>query len=535
MDTRTPGRYLRRLLHDQRAAFTQALAFCVLFSLSRALLPAAIGQGIDEGVIGGDQAALLRWGAAVLGLGVLIAAAGALRDRTAFRAKFGASYTVLRDVTRHASRLGAALPAKASAGEVMSIGAADVTRIGVAFETAARGSGAAVAIVTVVAIMITTDLRLGLVVLVGVPVIAVLVSLMIKPVHARQQHLRDQQAALTSLAMDIVDGLRVLRGIGGEDVFADRYRAESQRVRRAGVRVAAAEALAEGAKLLLPGVLVTVVVWLGARSVAAGDLGAGQLLAFYGYAMFLAESLNRVTRTVSDATRAHVAAGRVIGLLNAESDLTPGTRPPVHGTLADPESGLTVPPDLFVGVACATPAHATILANRLGRYDNSRTTYAGTRSRDLDLSTFRQRVLVAINDDHLFTGPLTEVADGRAFASAHAGDNTDATDTVVSAGREFSGGQRQRLRLARALAADPDVLILVEPTNAVDAHTESRIAKAIAEHRRGRATVVFTTSPILLTQVDHVAYVEDVVVAEGPHHDLLTHPGYRALVTRQED
>src|SRR5690606_35546613 len=103
-------------------------------------------------------------------------------------------------------------------------------------------------------------------------------------------------------------------------------------------------------------------------------------------------------------------------------------------------------------------------------------------------------------------------------------------------GREFSGRQQQRLRLARALLADPEVLIRVEPTSAVDAHTEARIAERLAAARAGRPTLVCTTSPLVLDRTDHVIYVEDGRVrAEGTHRDLLTTcPPYAATVTRGE-
>ena len=102
------------------------------------------------------------------------------------------------------------------------------------------------------------------------------------------------------------------------------------------------------------------------------------------------------------------------------------------------------------------------------------------------------------------------------------------------AGR-FSGGQRQRLVLARALAADPEVLVLVEPTSAVDAHTEARIADRLRDHRAGRTTVVTTTSPLMLDRADEVVFLADGrVAAVGPHRELLheseTAP-YRAVVT----
>ncbi len=107
---------------------------------------------------------------------------------------------------------------------------------------------------------------------------------------------------------------------------------------------------------------------------------------------------------------------------------------------------------------------------------------------------------------------------------------------IAEGGREFSGGQQQRLRLARALVADPEVLVLVEPTSAVDAHTEARIAARLAASRAGRTTVVCTTSPLVLDRVDEVAFVVGGrVVATGPHRALLAaEPRYAATVTRQE-
>jgi ABC-type multidrug transport system fused ATPase/permease subunit len=129
-----------------------------------------------------------------------------------------------------------------------------------------------------------------------------------------------------------------------------------------------------------------------------------------------------------------------------------------------------------------------------------------------------------------------------ALGIASAGDVLEALpdgldSEVAERGRSFSGGQRQRLVLARALVADPEVLVLVEPTSAVDAHTEARIADGLAAARTGRATVVCTTSPLLLDRADKVALVAGGrVVAEGTHRNLLdTEPRYRAVVTRGEE
>jgi ABC-type transport system involved in cytochrome bd biosynthesis fused ATPase/permease subunit len=101
-------------------------------------------------------------------------------------------------------------------------------------------------------------------------------------------------------------------------------------------------------------------------------------------------------------------------------------------------------------------------------------------------------------------------------------------------GRNLSGGQRQRVRLARAVHADPEMLLTVEPTSAVDAHTEAAIAERLVAAREGRGTVVATTSPVLLDRADVVHYLVDGrVAATGTHRSLIAdEPGYRELVTR---
>ena len=125
------------------------------------------------------------------------------------------------------------------------------------------------------------------------------------------------------------------------------------------------------------------------------------------------------------------------------------------------------------------------------------------------------------------------------LTAAAAGDIVDGlsngtASVVETQGRNLSGGQRQRIRLARALHADPEVLLAVEPTSAVDAHTEAAIAQRLPVARAGRTTLVATTSPALLDRADVVHYLVDGrVAATGTHRTLLdSEPGYRALVTR---
>jgi len=162
-------------------------------------------------------------------------------------------------------------------------------------------------------------------------------------------------------------------------------------------------------------------------------------------------------------------------------------------------------------------------------------------------------VLVVDREPQLLAGTITEAVDtpdfrtdtdgGRpsvdeALEAAAAGDIVDGLPEGLSTelpemARTLSGGQRQRIVLAAALRADPEVLVLDEPTSAVDAHTEALIAKRLHTIRRGRTTVVFTTSPLMLEQADHVVFVDGSVRAQGVHQNLLaTVSSYRDVVTR---
>ncbi|HEX6872518.1 MAG TPA: ABC transporter ATP-binding protein [Micromonosporaceae bacterium] len=548
--------YLWWIVRLQRRTVLLGITTGVIWMVAQALMPAVIGQAIDAGVAGQDADALLLWAGALLGLGVLQAAAGVIRHRCAVFNFLSAAYRTVQLTVRHAGRLGATLPKRLAAGEVVSIGTTDIRHIGNAVDILARGTGAVVAIITVTVILLNASLVLGLVVALGVPVMMAIVALFIRPLHARQQAQRELSGALTTRAGDIVTGLRVLRGIGGEATFSARYRTESQRVRQAGVRVARVETWLQGAELLLPGLFVAMVTWLGARLAVAGELSIGQLLAFYGYAVFLLFPLRTLTETAHKLTRGHGAARRVVRLLSLTPELAdPATAAPApdpaRSNLVDPDSGVVIRPGRLTAIASATPEDAAQIADRLGRYTDSEARLDGVALTDLEVATVRRLVLVADNDARLFSGRLRdELGRGRAIAhermaaalrAANAEDIIAALpeglDTeIAEQGREFSGGQQQRLRLTRALLADPPVLILVEPTSAVDAHTEARIAARLADSRTGRTTVVCSTSPLVLDRADHVIYVESGrVVAEGAHRDLLDSSSrYAATVTRGE-
>ncbi|MFI5832385.1 ABC transporter ATP-binding protein [Micromonospora sp. NPDC051300] len=555
-DARSATRYLVWLAGRHPVYFGGGITLGVIWMLAQALVPAAIGRAVEAGLAQRDPDALLRWALALLGLGLVQAGAGILRHRCAVHNWLGAAYRTVQVTVDATNRLGAALPRRVAAGEVVSIGTSDIEHIGGAIDITARGAGSVVGIVTVAVILLDASLPLGLVVVLGVPLLMALVGLLIRPLHHKQAAYRESTGRLTARAADIVSGLRVLRGVGGEPVLAARYRERSQALRADGLRVARVESLLQAAQILLPGVFVVLVTWLGARFALRGEITAGQLVSFYGYTAFLVSPLRNLTEAADKLTRGHVAARRVVRLLRLAPEFTDPARPvPVPagpGELVDVRSGLVLRPGRLTALAATAPQDAAEIADRLGRYVDGDVTLHGVPLRDVALATVRERILVADNDAQLFSGVLRAELDPHdradratveaALVAASATDVVEALPggldgAVAERGREFSGGQRQRLRLARALVADPETLILVEPTSAVDAHTEAQVADRLGAARPGRTTLVCTTSPLVLGRAEHVVFVEDgKVVAEGRHEDLLaTEPRYAATVSREED
>lgn len=553
-DLRSPWRYLLWMAARHRRLLLLDSVFNVMWSGGLALTPAVIGQAINTGLVAKDQTALVRWGLVVVGLGIATALSALLVECLELRLKVEPAYETMRLVTRKACELGTTVDRKSSAGDLVTVGVSDISLIGQTLEVGARGVGGAVAFVVVATLMLVASWQVGLLVLIAVPAILFVTTRLARTLRSRQSRLRTQQRELTDQAVDIVRGLRVLRGIGGEELFSGRYRDGSQRLRSVALKQARASAFLGAARTFLPSLLLAGVVALAAELVLTEQLSAGQMVAFYGYATYLVVPINRITFAVSKAMQGHVAAANVIRLLRTEPDVGPGPESgavPGTGVLADPDSGLRVPAGGLTAVVCSAGESAA-LADRLGRYVESGATYAGQPLAGLPLAGVRERILVTTADEHLFAGALRRElnpggrpdgsgSDDQLWAAVDAAAARDIVeamperlDTQVAAGgREFSGGQQQRLRLARALMADPEVLVLVDPTSAVDANTESRMAEGMERLRRGRATVVFTTSVLLLHRADHVVLVLDgTVAAEGSHESLMADARYRSLVER---
>lgn len=573
-DARSGPRFLRWLFRNQLPGQIKSLAWGLLHFASVASIPFCVGIGV--------QAAVDRSGGRLALAGGLMALAcvgNAVGDTFLHRAAvtnwITAAARVQQLLARRTATLGSALTRRVAAGEVVAVSTGDVEKIGWFVEALSRFTAAVVTIVLVCVGLLVYQPALGTVVVVGLPLLALAVLPLLPHATRRADVQREKAGRATELASDTVAGLRVLRGIGGEELFLDRYRRASQEVRHAAVRSARMWSLIAAIQVLLPGILLITVVCYGVHLARQGRIAVGELVTVYSSVMLLAYPLRHFEEIAMAYSFSRPSAKRAARVLSLERAVdaagTPGPKGPARperpsGDLYDPATGLLAPAGRLTAVVCGDPDAAGHLAERLGGHAahapnaarNGSVLLGGVPLDELPLDTARGSVLVQDKDPVLLSGTLRElldvpasgaVATREALAAAQCGDvlaalvqgSLDAADPMdaqlTERGRSLSGGQRQRLSLARSLVTDPEVLVLDEPTSAVDSHTEARIAESLRELRAGRTTVVFTSSPLLLDRADQVVFLHDeTVVAVGGHRELVrTEPRYRAAVTRETE
>ncbi|MFF3848271.1 ABC transporter transmembrane domain-containing protein [Streptomyces sp. NPDC002328] len=553
-DCRGGSRYLWWLVRRQPGRAVAGAVLASVWMVLMASAPYLLSKAVDEGLEPGDTAALAGWTAALFVVGAVNAWVSIMRHRTMTRLRMDANFRTVKVVVGQAARLGAALPRRVGAGEVVTVGVGDVGTIAGSLTVIGPGVGSVVVYVVVAGLLLSVSPLLAGVVLLGMPVLAVLVGPLMARLQGAEGEYRERQGVLTARIGDLAGGLRVLNGLGGKGLFADAFARDSQRLRAQGYRVGSVTSWMQALGVGLPTVFLAVVTWLAARLAAQGELTVGELVSVYGYVAVLVGPVSFLVDLGYELSRGVVAARRVVRVLRTEPDPDIGTAdaPAEPSALYDPASGVRVAPGRLTALVGARPADTAEVVDRLGRYTPSDVTWGGVRLDSVALAQVRARILVADNEADLFAGSLHEVVDGRrerapeavtrAVRAAAAEDVVqglpEGLDSPVAAqGRSLSGGQRQRVRLVRALLADPEILLAVEPTSALDAHTEAAIAERLRTARAARTTVVTSTSPLLLAHADTVHYlVNGKLTATGSHRELLeTEPGYRALVARDAE
>ncbi|MFE4214184.1 ABC transporter transmembrane domain-containing protein [Streptomyces sp. NPDC056844] len=568
-DVRSGPRFLLWLGLGQLTGQLKSLSWGLMHQCAIAGLPLGVGLAV-QAVVERSGRDLAFAGVLIVALGVLIAVGDTMLHRTAVTNWITAAARVQQLLARKTAELGSALTRRVAAGEVVAVSTGDVEKIGWFVEALSRFAAAALALVLICVGLVLYLPSLGVLVAVAVPALALAVLPLLPRATRRADVQREKAGHATELASDTVAGLRVLRGIGGEELFLGRYRRASQEVRKAAVRSARMWALISAIQVLLPGVLLIALVWYGATLVQDSRIEVGQLVTVYSAAtlmLFPLRHFEEIAMAYSFSRPSAQRAVRVLSLKRSDQASTLEAQVP-EGDLYDPVTGLLAPRGLFTAVVCGDPDEAGRLADRLGGHaepdeDASgpvpSVLLGGVALDELPLGSARTAVLVQDKDPVLLSGTLRELLDvpssgavaaDDALAAAQCADVLDAlaqasvdadgdpmNTRITERGRSLSGGQRQRLALARSLVTDPEALVLDEPTSAVDSHTEARVAAGVKRLREGRTTVAFSSSPLLLDLADRVVLLHgDTVVAAGTHRELLRdEPRYRAVVTRETE
>ncbi|MGN9757640.1 ABC transporter ATP-binding protein [Streptomyces sp. SD31] len=557
----TGGHVLRGAIRRQRRRLVTASLLGMTHQTCEALVPVVIGVIIDSAVATGSTGALLRRLLLLAALFLVLSTCYRTGARITESAGEKAAHELRLELgTRVLDPRGGA-DADRLPGELTSIATNDAKRVGGAVTVLPYGAAALAALGVSAVLLLRISVPLGLLVLLGIPPLLWLGHRISRPLEQRSETEQERAAHASGVAADLVAGLRVLKGMGAEAAAVSRYRQTSQNSLAAALRAARSRAGHEGAVLALTGVFIAAIGLVGAYLAMRGSISVGDLVAAVGLAQFLLGPFQLLTFVNAEFAQGRASARRIAEVLAAPAAVEPGGATP-----ADPVAGgirlrgvvlgalrgidLDLPAGSLTGIVTRDPAGANDLLHCLAREtDPAAGTIEldGVPLTDLDPDALRRLILVAPHDADLFESSLldnvragadTAEADLEPALAASAADDVarllpEGVNTVLAErGRSLSGGQRQRVALARALAAERPVLVLHDPTTAVDTVTESRIAARLRDVRRGRTTVLVTTSPALLAMTDRVVVLDEgMVTAEGSHAELVTaDDNYRALV-----
>ncbi|WP_433065486.1 ABC transporter transmembrane domain-containing protein [Dactylosporangium sp. CS-033363] len=542
-----PGHLLRAALWARRRDLVLATVLYSSHQLGEAMVPVIIGAAVSEAVDHGSPAGIALW-LGVLGADfLLLSTSYRFGARASVRAKQHTGHTVRMWLTERVVQPAGGV--RNSPGDLLSRASSDTSRVGAYAGQAASAVAAAVVLLVSVVLLLRFSVLLGVISLAGAAALLAAQHVVGRFVHARSLTEQHAQARATALAEDTVRGLRVLKGIGAEDGAVTEYAKASRQAIAAARQATSSGAALAAAGALLSGAYLTVVAGTGGYLALTDRIGLGALVSALGLAQFVVGPMQTLAGAAVAHARAAASAARVHEVLTqppAVEDGTSGTAgttvrfenvrlPARRKTLISTETA----PSGLTGITCDDPAAAAAIPALLAREHDpaeGRILLGGRDIRDAGLTELRRHILVSPHDAVLLPGTvddnLAALKKDDNLAALKKDDNLAAlkqaehavraagADQVIEGtaygartdvgdrGEALSGGQRQRVALARALAADPPILVLHDPTTAVDAVTEDRIAERVRELRGARPTIVVTNSPAWLTRCDHIITVQ---------------------------
>jgi ABC-type multidrug transport system fused ATPase/permease subunit len=531
----TPAQQLSTLSRDLNRGEHRPLLYFAGLALSGLVAEAAV-----PGLMGALLGSALNGSSGRLTLDVLLLCAAIAigivtnvsRNVVASRLRLRVGLRLRTRITDTVADAAGAVAEAVPPSQVATVTGSDVDRVAGYPIARIRVAAAVAGTLVVTAYLLWISPVLTALVVVGVPLFMWLAGRVAGPLEDRQDHHRDALGEVAAIGADVGLGLRVLRGLRAEDVIRQRFRDASRRTELAGLRVAQTEALLLLSGALLPGVFLAVLVGVGGQLASTGSIEPTALVTFYAASVYLVTPISATIGYGETRSAARVAAKNILGVLGVPEERWPGTLGPVpeNAELVDVVTGLRVPAGL--SVLSLEGGAGEQLGGRLAGLDPDHAGLLGDRPvTDFGRPELRRTVRLHSTRPTVFSGTVRDVldptgahSDGEIRQALRASVAEDVVDRfqhglqerVDADGRSVSGGQRQRLALARSLLDDPAYLILVEPTTALDAVTEIEIASRLRRYRQGRTTLVISGGGAFHAVADQILTL-DPAAPVGPH------------------
>ncbi|UZD62854.1 ABC transporter transmembrane domain-containing protein [Brevibacterium sp. JSBI002] len=577
----TGAQILRRAARRRIRPLLGGAGALSVWQVCEALVPVAIGFIVDRAIIPLSIPALVI---SIIGLGLLFTVLSLgyrFGARLCNSAREHEAHALRVEIT-HAALTAPSLPTDRTSGEVLSIASADADTAAASFQQAGRGIASVLGMITAAVFLLIADPVTGLVVLIAVPIGLIVVALPGRSVSARATAQLEAVASAGRSASDLMHGLRVIKAMGGEPWAVRRYRATSDAAADAGIATGERTGRLAGLGALVMSAVLAIVLIVAGLRLIDGQMSVGALIGILGMTAFLTEPMRALADIVGLFAQSHGAAERIARLLTsldaaASTDTTdalaeaaPTTRDAadIRPRVTTTESGITITgwPSTAESRALTTAGGAltcivsddaedaaVLLAELTSHARNLGPARMLVAPHDVDLfeGTIGSNITMVVADDSADTDDRTDVVEhppisAEVLTASGVDELLDLVDgglgyRIQELGGNLSGGQRQRVALARALNADPQILVLAEPTTAVDAVTEARIAHGLSRLRRRsreQATIILTSSPAFLAAADTVIYrPTSGPLLLGRHADLLetdtdSAEAYRDALTR---
>ena len=542
---------IKRLLKSVREFKKDALLtpfFVVLEVVMEVIIPMVMALLIDKGIDGQDMTAIWKYGIILVLCAMLALVFGAAAGTFAARASTGFARNLRHDMYYNVQNFSFSNIDKFSTGSIVTRLTTDVTNVQNAFQMCTRiAVRCPVMLVFALFMAMKINSRMALVFLAVLPILAIGMGILMKvvgPVFERAFKIYDR---MNTVVQENVRGIRVVKTYVREDHETEKFEGVSGMLYRT---FSKAQKTMAGVMPLMQFCMyacMLLISWFGARLIVGGSMTTGELTSMFSYAMQILMSLMMVAMVFVMITMAKASAERVAEILDEQPDLHNPANP-IHEVkdgaiefddvsfsykgderkLALKNVNLHIKAGQTVGILGGTGSAKSTLVQLIPRlYDTTHGTVkvGGVDVRDYDIEALRDRVAMVLQKNVLFSGTIKEnlrwgdenASDAElervcrlAQADEFIQQMPDKYDThIEQGGSNVSGGQKQRLCIARALLKKPKILILDDSTSAVDTKTDALIRKAFAEE------IPDTTKIIIAQRVSSVQDADQIVILDG--------------------